>query len=250
MLVVSARLLARRRAISSPMLTSASEETKRSSSIFASSSAIGCSNSRKLNAIGREGCRTRRRAQISRRPRWPREPARSLAAQPLPARPAQLRQGRPPLRGVAHVERAGDGLERGGSPRRCARTCRPSRPPAASATSWHHASSNCSSSAPNSSCSLRSLRASSLSTARSAFSCCFDGGSLEPARQRLFAAVVEHAALAGDAAGSRRVRLLDLAVGPRDVDERQQRHDAIGLARHPEFLEPAFDVQCASSRRY
>ena len=54
MLVVSARLLARSRAISSPMLTSASEDTNRSSSIFASSSAMGCSNSRKLRAMGAE----------------------------------------------------------------------------------------------------------------------------------------------------------------------------------------------------
>src|SRR5262245_5595474 len=53
MLVVRARLLARRRAISSPMLTSASLDTNFSSSIFASSSAIGCSKSRKFIAIVR-----------------------------------------------------------------------------------------------------------------------------------------------------------------------------------------------------
>ena len=51
MLVVSARLLARRRAISSAMFTSASLDTNFSSSIFASSSAIGASKSRKFMAI-------------------------------------------------------------------------------------------------------------------------------------------------------------------------------------------------------
>ena len=71
---VSARLLARRRAISSPMLTSASEETKRNSSIFASSSAIGCSKSRKLNGIGRAGCRTRRLGANASPSAWIRQP--------------------------------------------------------------------------------------------------------------------------------------------------------------------------------
>jgi hypothetical protein len=53
MLVVSARLFALSRAISSAMLTSASLETNFSSSIFASSSAIGASKSKKFIAIRR-----------------------------------------------------------------------------------------------------------------------------------------------------------------------------------------------------
>ena len=48
---VSVRLLARRREISSPILISASLLTNLSSSILASSSAIGCSKSRKFIAI-------------------------------------------------------------------------------------------------------------------------------------------------------------------------------------------------------
>src|SRR5215475_12774394 len=51
MLVVSCRLLACRRLISSWMLTSESEVTCFSSSIFASSSAMGCSKSRKATAM-------------------------------------------------------------------------------------------------------------------------------------------------------------------------------------------------------
>src|SRR5262245_61731918 len=51
MLVVSARLLALSRAISSPMLISVSEPRNLSSSILASSSAIGCSNSRKFRSM-------------------------------------------------------------------------------------------------------------------------------------------------------------------------------------------------------
>src|SRR5215813_8521315 len=51
MLVVSCRLLAWRRLISSWMLTSDSEVTCFSSSIFASSSAMGCSKSRKATAM-------------------------------------------------------------------------------------------------------------------------------------------------------------------------------------------------------
>src|SRR5262245_17927185 len=51
MLVVSCRLLACRREISSWMLTSESELTCFSSSIFASSSAMGCSKSRNATAI-------------------------------------------------------------------------------------------------------------------------------------------------------------------------------------------------------
>src|SRR5271165_1056780 len=51
MLVVSARLFSCSRLTSSEMLTLASEPKNLSSSIFASSSAIGCSNSRKFIAM-------------------------------------------------------------------------------------------------------------------------------------------------------------------------------------------------------
>src|SRR5262249_42372036 len=53
MLCVSCRLLACSRPISSWMLTSVSEVTCRSSSILASSSAIGCSKSRNETAIAK-----------------------------------------------------------------------------------------------------------------------------------------------------------------------------------------------------
>jgi hypothetical protein len=43
---------------------------------------------------------------------------------------------------------------------------------------------------------------------------------------------------------------LQLAVGPRDIHERQQRNDAICLARHPELPEPAFHVHWSPPRRY
>src|SRR5512134_1512631 len=51
MLVVSVRLFARSFSISSAMLSSESSPRKRSSSIFASSSAIGCSKSRNCSGM-------------------------------------------------------------------------------------------------------------------------------------------------------------------------------------------------------
>src|SRR5215470_7252181 len=66
MLMVSCRLFACSRAISSWMLTSDSEVTCRSSSILASSSAIGCSKSRKETAMGRKRNLTWQSAQVGR----------------------------------------------------------------------------------------------------------------------------------------------------------------------------------------
>src|SRR5262249_27843425 len=57
MVWVSCSLLAWSREISSWMLTAEPEGTCFSSSIFASSSAIGCSKSRKFTAMGREDSR-------------------------------------------------------------------------------------------------------------------------------------------------------------------------------------------------
>ena len=102
MLVVSARLLARRRAISSPMFTSASLETNFSSSIFASSSAIGCSKSRKFIAIRRHRCsHAKERANIAGAPHGRARSRRSGPITPNVSRCAASAAARPVDNGPA-----------------------------------------------------------------------------------------------------------------------------------------------------